>query len=310
MPAETCAAHPAAAAAFRCDGCGKPLCHDCIQEGHRLLFCRLCGERALPLAPAAPATTPERRRAMALAAPYSFTDALRYPFRGAGGWLFGTYVVLLIAFALVESLPFGCAGTVLLRAFIAILFPGLLFAIVRQTAAGDDELPDWPDIHETGERLREILAFFVIGFLMLLPAAVCLRLGGCGVEDFLRRGPHSLLCWLLLALGIALGLVLAIPAIASQALYQDLLSSFRADLHARAFAAGGTDSLATLGLVSGLLLAGQLVAVALSGMPLLGHALEGAATAYALFTGAHAIGLLARRHAAAFDAIYLGEPGT
>jgi DNA-directed RNA polymerase subunit RPC12/RpoP len=49
MPPQSCATHPAAAAVYRCDGCGRLLCPDCVQEGHRLLFCRHCRERALPL---------------------------------------------------------------------------------------------------------------------------------------------------------------------------------------------------------------------------------------------------------------------
>jgi hypothetical protein len=43
-----CAAH-AAAATHRCDGCGELLCEKCIEVGHRLLFCVLCGERATEL---------------------------------------------------------------------------------------------------------------------------------------------------------------------------------------------------------------------------------------------------------------------
>ena len=45
-----CAAHPERAAVYECDGCGKLLCEECIEEGHRLLCCRHCGERALQTA--------------------------------------------------------------------------------------------------------------------------------------------------------------------------------------------------------------------------------------------------------------------
>lgn len=40
-----CAEHAEALATFQCDGCGRRLCYDCVDEDHRLNLCRLCGER-------------------------------------------------------------------------------------------------------------------------------------------------------------------------------------------------------------------------------------------------------------------------
>lgn len=48
-PRRVCATHPKKRASFVCDGCGELLCWDCVEEGAHLMFCRLCGERALPL---------------------------------------------------------------------------------------------------------------------------------------------------------------------------------------------------------------------------------------------------------------------
>ena len=59
-PAGGCATHPTRAATFYCDGCGRRLCDECIESGHRLLFCRHCRERALPLAADGAATPAER----------------------------------------------------------------------------------------------------------------------------------------------------------------------------------------------------------------------------------------------------------
>ena len=42
---DTCAAHPERAAVYECDGCKKLLCEECMEEGHRLLFCRHCALR-------------------------------------------------------------------------------------------------------------------------------------------------------------------------------------------------------------------------------------------------------------------------
>src|ERR1700752_4963331 len=86
-----CAAHPQSVARFQCDGCHQLLCDACIEESHRLLLCRLCGERALPLAADAPATTAEGRvpaRTAGAEGPYGIGQALLYPFRGSGTWLF------------------------------------------------------------------------------------------------------------------------------------------------------------------------------------------------------------------------------
>ncbi len=34
MPSLSCVAHPGAAATFRCDGCGRLLCFECVEQGH------------------------------------------------------------------------------------------------------------------------------------------------------------------------------------------------------------------------------------------------------------------------------------
>src|SRR4051812_18907777 len=104
-PAPPCATHAAAPAQFRCDGCGKLLCGECVAESHRLLLCRLCGERALPLAGTAPATVPERRQrdAVAAHAGYTLGDALLYPVRGGG---LGMFLVALVIQAVVSAIVF------------------------------------------------------------------------------------------------------------------------------------------------------------------------------------------------------------
>src|SRR3972149_4017283 len=96
MAATRCGNHVSNEAAFRCDGCGRLLCAECVTEGHRLLFCKLCGERALPLEAEAPATVPERQRAAKIEAPYSLADALRYPFRGLGLYVYLGYIVFFV----------------------------------------------------------------------------------------------------------------------------------------------------------------------------------------------------------------------
>ena len=99
--AQACAQHPGVEAAFRCEGCAKLLCQDCIKKGHALLFCSLCGERAMPLEAGQPATVKEVARRQAISKPYSFQQALSYPFRGVGLYMF---IAALLSLAFVSFL--------------------------------------------------------------------------------------------------------------------------------------------------------------------------------------------------------------
>ena len=305
MPRQSCTAHPAAAAGYRCDGCALLLCPDCVETGHRLFFCRHCRERALPLEERAPATAPELRRAAARARPINLMAALGYPLRGQGSGLLWVYLALLVVLRLLALVPGLGLMVLFFRLAIALLLPGLLYAIVRRTAAGDDHLPDWPDIFEMGERLHEVLTFLGTIAVAFLPAALALHFSGCDIVALLDGAGDAARCGLALAAGLAIGLPLAVPMFGSLAIYQhhDLL--VRLDLHARALVAAGADGLTTVLLTYGVLAASGLLRLALGAFPLLGGALSAAVAAYGSFAGAHVVGLMFRRHAAALDAIYL-----
>jgi hypothetical protein len=305
MHRQSCATHPTAAAVYRCDGCGRLLCPDCIETGHRLLFCRHCRERALPLEASGPATAPDLRRAAARARPISLMAALGYPLRGQGSVLFWVYLVLLVVFRLLAVIPGLGLMVFFFRLAIALLLPGLLYDIVRRTAEGDDQLPDWPDIGETGERLHEVAAFLCTIAVAFLPAALALYLSGCGVDALLGGAEDAARCGLVLAAGLVIGLPLAVPMVGSLAIYQRLDLVVRLDLHVRALFAAGADGLTTVLFTYAVLAASGLLQFALSAFPLLGGALSAAAAAYGSFAGAHVVGLMFRKHAAALNAIYL-----
>ena len=65
-----CARHAEAAAGFRCIECGELLCQQCIEIGSHLIFCGLCGERAIEL-------DEWERPQPALAGPAARTNATR-----------------------------------------------------------------------------------------------------------------------------------------------------------------------------------------------------------------------------------------
>ena len=139
MPGLTCAQHADAAAAFGCESCGRLLCLQCVQEGHRLFFCRHCGERALPLDRREAATTTGRRRAekRVVAARYGWIDALAYPLRGRGAYALWAYLAIIAVFSVVENVfTYGGCFTGLPRLILTALVTPFLFDIARTTAAG------------------------------------------------------------------------------------------------------------------------------------------------------------------------------
>jgi hypothetical protein len=304
MTADLCATHPQAEALFRCDGCGRLLCQDCVEHGHRLFICRQCRERALPLDAALPADVPGRRRALARRRGYGWGEVLQYPLRGQGGGVFWSYLVLVALLRLFGALPGIGRLTLVFWFFIAILTPGMLYAIVRRTAAGDDQLPEWPDAGELGERWREVFTSLCLGAAALVPGMVLMWVSGCAealLDDELPGG----LCLALLAAGLGVGLALAVPAFGALAIYESGWLLVRPDLHARALFAAGTDGLRTVAFVYVFLAAGRLAAWFLHPVPWLGGLLGGAASAYGSFVAAHLVGWMFLRHEPALNAIYL-----
>jgi hypothetical protein len=303
--AHACATHPQSAARYLCDGCGKHLCEECIQESHRLLLCRLCGERALPLGEDGPATVQERQQtqrsaAVAAQGPYTFGKALLYPFRGSGLMMFVAALISAAFVAFVMRVGIGCFPLVLWLGWLSLLV-GVQFKIVASTAKWQDELPDWPEYFSFGERVVEILTFVAIALLQYGPfAAYLLLLGG---ESLLTP---SLPFWLGAAGALWLGTALSVMAWGAAAVHWRR-SALRVDQHLRGLFAVGGDALATvnvtfvmLGLV--LVLRGMLG----SAVPLVGAALAGILGLYWAFVAPHLVGLLFRRHARALHAIYEG----
>ncbi len=179
-----CVQHPEVPAVYYCDGCRQLLCGECIEESHALLLCRLCGERALPLDEEGPANTSELHEERVLTAPYSFQDALFYPFRGTGRYLF---VVTLLSFFACWVLSFFCLGG-LAYGILWLLIAGLQFKIVRSTAAGDNQLPDWPDFTDFGGLGADLATWLVINLLQFMPVVFYL-FGRAGADPVNRPDP-------------------------------------------------------------------------------------------------------------------------
>ena len=272
-----CADHPEVAAVYRCESCRTALCEECVQPAHRWLFCRRCGERAEPLAAAAPpvavTVTRSRQPPKAAARPYGFADALGYPFRGLGAYLFWGYIALLVVFRAVQAaVPFGGFLLLIPTFVIALLYPSLLFAAVA--------------------------------LFSLAPLSLFFALSDCEPMAALFTGTVAPCLPPLLA-GLLAAVVLWVPAFGATAVWSTPWLFFRLDLHARAVALDPPLWGKTMLLVGGFLVVSQLLPLALSAVPFLGTLLGEAVSFYALLVGAHLVGIIFRRHFPALEAVYL-----
>lgn len=298
MSPPVCVQHPAVAAAFRCDSCGKLLCPDCIKQGHALLFCGLCGERALPLQAGQPATVREVNRRQAISKPYSFHQALFYPFRGVGLYLFLAALASLAFVGLLLEYGFGCWPIVLALGLWSLMI-GIQFKIVRSTAEGDNELPEWPEYMDWGERFWDILTYVVIVILEFFPVVAFTLLN---MRSVLTTEP-SLLFWAGFAVMAWLGTALGTVAFGAAGRF-DRSSALRLDLHFKALKIAGADTVTATNMVFAV---GTLLFVAraaLEQVPYVGAALAGILGAYWTFTSAHLAGVLFRRHILELEKVY------
>ncbi len=146
-----CKFHPRNPARFACPKCHGNFCELCVNTrtvaGQSKMFCRHCAVECTPIeiAPGGPTNDPSFFA--------QIVSAFKYPFKGDGIILIcvGTVMFLLVdgmrwisSYALIYGLFavifLTVAGTGYLTAFLR--------RIINSTAAGDDEMPDWPEIDD------------------------------------------------------------------------------------------------------------------------------------------------------------------
>jgi len=261
----------------------------------------------MPLAADGPATTgalaSHRRRFSA----YTWSEAFLYPFRGSGAYVFWTFPAVIVLLSIITQLPIVglLAGCIQLLALLAVLFilPGALFAIVRETARGENELPEWPDLSEFGERLSEVFEFILVAMVALIPTGLLVRVIGCT-----DQASFTAFCWIVGGLASVVSIAIWLPAFGSVGAFRSFFLSFRFDLHARAVAACPGIFSRILAAALALVLVGQAVAFALLlVIPMLGIAVSAVVGLYSWFTIAHLVGLWFRWHQDELREIYLGE---
>jgi hypothetical protein len=296
--AQACAQHPGVDAAFRCEGCAKLLCQDCIKKGHALLFCSQCGERAMPLEAGQPATVKEVARRQAISKPYSFQQALFYPFRGVGLYMFLATLVSLGFVSFLLQYSGGCYSIVLAVGLWSLMI-GLQFKIVRSTAEGEDQLPDWPEYMDWGERLGDILLYLVVAILQFFPVIAFSLLN---MGKLLNPEP-SLLFWAGFALFAWLGMALGTVAFGAAGRF-NRSSVMRIDLHLKALKIGGVDTVTATNLAFAIGISLFVTRALLQQIPYVGAAAAGVLGAYWTFTSAHLAGVLFRRHILELEKVY------
>jgi hypothetical protein len=305
-----CHAHPLKPAGFRCEGCARLLCDACVVEGHRLLLCPVCGERAVALAAAGPATVKERddARRVRAAAAYGWTDLLRYCLRGDGAWTFWVAVALFLllrffaaaaAVAPPAQMLLPAALAFLLLVVLVWTVPALLARIVRATLDGRNEVPDWGPAHDYGERQRDLLALLLAALVAVAPSLAVLRILGC--VPAARLAPE---CWAAVAATLPVGIPLGCLGFGAFAAFERLTLVPRIDLHVRVILALGARAWTTAGGIAagviGALVAGRLLAF----VPVAGAVAQTVLLVWTLLTGAHAVGVLLRRAPQRVEALY------
>lgn len=302
-----CSEHPEAGATYRCESCQRLLCSACVDEGHALQMCAHCGERALPASGERPTTPRQRQRQETLDHPYSLKEAFFYPFRGLGLYVFLFSVVgyglaeFVVTFSI--SIILGILFYVAFWSFMA----SFQFKIVRSSASGDDELPDWPDFMDFSERFFDLAALVII-YLMRYSLVVLLVLA-VGFEKLLEIAmrPHQIWFWGALAICLWLGSALSVMAKGAAGTY-DRSDLIRLDLHVQGFRGAGVDAVTVTNLVFGVEALIWLVSALLTqGIPVLGAAIAGVISVYWFLTGPHLTGVLFRRHRRLMDDLYV-EP--
>ncbi len=299
-PTKGCALH-GVPATHRCDGCDRLLCESCFEVGHRLLFCKHCGERALPLVDEGPANARVLARERIRKTPYSLQDALGYPFRGLGGFVY--WATLLFVSVLAFSVAFAprimLIPVVVMVLVTIYLSPALSFQIVRSTSRFSDELPDWPDFTAPGN-LGKVGAMLVLAVLAIVPAALLLSVAGC--DNRLVAGDPE--CSLLVGAGLVVGLALFVPACGATASFGNSWLSIRWDLHARALLRTWQESVRIALMISGLYLVASALGFMLSALPVVGWLASLAVLVYTWFLAMHLIGLFVRHHEETLETVY------
>lgn len=190
QPAAECCIHEGVEATWVCSGCGATYCDGCAAGPIRGIGrpCPGCGGRCEPIA------APTRRGTVGFLV--RLPDALAYPVRGDGKWILAGAAIVLPTTILILSVP-------LVALVIGFLMGGFLasyvFRVVSQSAGGDYDPPDWPDVTSPfGDLVLPALLFLASVLVCVAPAFAYRAVARTSeTVPFSETG-----FWVLLALGL------------------------------------------------------------------------------------------------------------
>lgn len=139
-----CKIHSRNPASYFCTKCDRAYCQLCVSprnvEGRIIRVCRDCGTECVPVE--------QPQDEIEIKAPYfkQLVGAFGYPFRGDGIYVLvlGTFLFVLLEFA--SRFAFLFIGGIMLTVFSGGYMAAFMKEIIKATANGDDEAPDWPEV--------------------------------------------------------------------------------------------------------------------------------------------------------------------
>lgn len=300
-----CSRHPERPATYVCDGCERPFCDECVVESHALFLCPECGERALPVVSDRAASPRQpgygspgggKPGTASFDPGYRLRDAFAYPFRGSG---ISMFLALLVSTAFVAVVGWvSCFASLALSVGLTFLITALQLKIVRTTARGDDELPDWPD-WIPGELVRDLATWLFVQLLQWILVAPFVFL----VLSPTLFSQANLGFWVGFTVCLWLGSGLSLMGLgAAGALGR--MHVVAVVQHVRAFLYCGRDAIDATNIaffLGGLVF---LARFALESIPFYGGMLGSALGAYWLFVIPHVAGVVFRRHRAKLEQFY------
>jgi hypothetical protein len=176
-----CRNHPRAIARLQCGQCRSYYCDLCVSVLPGGRFCRRCGGQCLDLNPDVRLQVEDIPEFFA-----AMRSAFAYPFQG-DGWILIIAGGLFFTVLGLSRYVMGFGFLVMAAALVVSVFAaGYLFSylqrIITTSAAGEKQLPDWPDFSGFDDVIGPCLQFGAAIFGCFLPAIAVLILAGSDSE--------------------------------------------------------------------------------------------------------------------------------
>lgn len=167
----TCKNHPESAAVWRCAACEASFCQACVIDSPGIppvALCKVCGGRCASLAGAG---APGRPGA---GAPKSFYAELPRSFLyGLSPKALGMNAMATAMLYLLSLVPLPFFLVWIVGLFVGGYLCAYMLSLIRASAKGDDEVPNWPEFTDPWEDIvKPFLLVLVVSLLPFLPVLI------------------------------------------------------------------------------------------------------------------------------------------